>query len=88
MESEMDAIALERRLTLIESAQTNAAILAAANHATVMQAVGKVEGKVETQNGRVGRLEVWKAQSSVVYGGILFAAPFLFYGLLRLFGEG
>ena len=77
---------LEHRLTLIESAQLTAATLAATNHATVMQAVGKVEAKIETQNGRVGKLEIWKAQASTLYGVILFLAPFVFFALSKLFG--
>ena len=79
----MDEIQLERRLTLIESAQTTAALLAATHHTTVIAAVTKVEVRVETQNGRVGKLETWKTQQGTAMTIAIAAGPFVFWALSK-----
>lgn len=78
--------ALEHRLTTIEEAQKNSAVLAVQNHSLMMQAAGKIEGTIERQNGRIGKLETWRAQWQVGYAVVLIAGPFIFYALTRLFG--
>ncbi len=82
----MDDVQLERRLTLIEAAQSAAATAANANHSSAMVAIGKVEGKVDVQNSKVAKLETWRTQVTAIYGAILAAAPFVFFALNKLFG--
>lgn len=55
--------------------------------ADVRDEVTEVKNKVQVQNGRVGKLEAWRVQATTLYGAILALAPFVFYGLLRAFGQ-
>lgn len=52
----MDELALERRFGVIEAALIAADRNASLNHSTLLLAVGKIEAKVEMQNGAVARL--------------------------------
>lgn len=48
--------------------------------------VKEMKGEVARQNGRVGKLEVWRSQEAAFIAAVLAAAPFVFYGLTKLFG--
>jgi uncharacterized coiled-coil protein SlyX len=82
----VDDVTLEHRLTKLEQQIAQSATFMTAAHQTILERIDGLTARVGAQNGRISKLESWKTQVSTVYGVFLAAAPFVFYGLLRLFG--
>lgn len=93
----LDEVEMERRLGKIEGQLQAAASIAlltqsaqssdAANkHTIVMERLTNIDGKLEKQNGRVSKLEVWRTQEATLITILVGAGPFVFWALNRWAG--
>ena len=70
-----EAVRLENRLTMMEAA------IVSNTDATV-----RLTEHVKEQNGRVGKLEIWRAAWGGAYAVILIAGPFVFWAMNKWAG--
>lgn len=77
----MDEVVIEHRLTTIEAKLDMFFV-------QNLSALNGLTEKVGRQNGRISKLETGWAKLIAIVSAVMVSAPFIFYGLSRIFEGG